>query len=492
MKVGIVVVAYNAQRTLYDVLDRIPPPFRSVIAEVLVQDDFSQDETYSVALEFQRTEPTVPVKVVRHPHNLGYGGNQKAGYRYAIDHNWDVAVLLHGDGQYAPELLPDLVQPILDHTADVVLGSRMLRPGAARAGGMPLYKYLGNRVLTLFQNAVAHMDLSEWHSGYRAYRVSALSRIPFALNSDGFNFDTQILLQLQDANQRIVEVPIPTYYGDEICYVNGLKYARDVTIDTVRHRLGRSGFGSGHLGSVRASAGYQAKYSPDSSHEQVVRWMSRRKNSRVLDLGCSNGQLGARLRAHGHLVTGIDIANVDGAQGNLDAYVSADISQGIPEELGVFDVIIAADVIEHLAEPDRLLKSIPSHLDEGGVALVSVPNISHWYPRARVAFGRFDYDQRGILDRTHLRFFTRSSFYALAARCQLDVCSESSTGLPLEALDLDEHSPAWISSVVRVGDSIGLAVWPDLFSYQFIFEVRPANRGRPRIAPYEWENTDQQ
>ena len=135
-------------------------------------------------------------KKLRHPQNVGYGGNQKAGYTYAVDHGWDVVVMLHGDGQYAPEVMQDLVSPIVRGEADAVFGSRMMIKGGARQGGMPLYKYIGNRVLTTSQNAITGLRLSEWHSGYRAYRVSALAALPYVGNSNGFDFDTEIILQL--------------------------------------------------------------------------------------------------------------------------------------------------------------------------------------------------------------------------------------------------------------------------------------------------------
>jgi glycosyltransferase involved in cell wall biosynthesis len=221
-RIGILVVAYNAASTLAGVLDRIPADFRSRVEQVLVCDDHSEDSTYRVGLDYRRAVPDMPLHVIRHERNLGYGGNQKAGYRWAIEHGLDIVVLLHGDGQYAPEVLEEIVAPLEHDACDAVLGSRILVPGAARAGGMPLYKYVGNRILTTAQNAIVGASLSEWHSGYRAYRVDALRSIPFEQSSDGFDFDTQILLQLMEAGKVIEEVPIPTYYGDEICYVDGI------------------------------------------------------------------------------------------------------------------------------------------------------------------------------------------------------------------------------------------------------------------------------
>jgi glycosyltransferase involved in cell wall biosynthesis len=176
-KIGILVVAYNAASTLDRVLDRIPRAFRPRIHDVLVFDDHSSDATYLVGLGYQSLDPDFPLTVLRHPENLGYGGNQKAGYRWAIEHGLDIVVLLHGDGQYAPEYLPAMVAPLERGECDAVFGSRMMIPGGARSGGMPLYKFVGNRVLTAFDNAMTGTDLSEWHSGYRAYRVAALRDI---------------------------------------------------------------------------------------------------------------------------------------------------------------------------------------------------------------------------------------------------------------------------------------------------------------------------
>ena len=133
-RIGILVVAYNAVTTLAGVLDRIPRDFRDRIAEVIICDDASGDATHLVALGYQQTAPDMPITVIRHPKNLGYGGNQKSGYDIAIEHDLDIVVLLHGDGQYAPELLPEIVAPLEREECDAVFGSRMMDKGAARKG----------------------------------------------------------------------------------------------------------------------------------------------------------------------------------------------------------------------------------------------------------------------------------------------------------------------------------------------------------------------
>ncbi|MFM1838397.1 MAG: hypothetical protein RLZZ327_1271 [Actinomycetota bacterium] len=239
MKIGILVVAYEASATLESVLNRIPSDFRSTLHTILVCDDASSDNTYQVGMRVKQSRPDLPLEVIRRPVNLGYGGNQKAGYRWMIDHGLDVVVLLHGDGQYAPEFLPRMVAPIVDGRADVVFGSRMLERGAALRGGMPKYKFVGNKILSFLQNRIAGVSLSEWHSGYRAYSVASLARVGFELNADYYDFDTQIILQMIESHQRILEIPIPTFYGDELSRVNGIRYGWRILKHTLRWRRSR-------------------------------------------------------------------------------------------------------------------------------------------------------------------------------------------------------------------------------------------------------------
>jgi glycosyltransferase involved in cell wall biosynthesis len=236
IKIGVLIVAYNAQQTLTRVLDRIPVDFIKQIDAILVCDDASTDDTHKVGLSYQ-SKSQLPLTIVRHEINLGYGGNQKTGYQWALEKNLDLVVLLHGDGQYAPEYLPQMVEPIVSGRADVVFGSRMITQGGARQGGMPLYKFVGNKILTTLQNRLAKVSLTEWHSGYRAYSVASLRKINFLKNSDYFDFDSQIILQMIGARQRIVEIEIPTFYGDEISRVNGIKYGIKILIHTLKFRL---------------------------------------------------------------------------------------------------------------------------------------------------------------------------------------------------------------------------------------------------------------
>jgi methionine biosynthesis protein MetW len=480
-RIGVLVVAYNAAGTLARVLGRIPPDFRERIAGILVSDDHSADATYLVGLGYQQFDPGLPLEVVRNPRNLGYGGNQKVGYRWAIERGMDIIVMLHGDGQYAPERLPDVVGPLERGEADAVFGSRLLEPGAARRGGMPLYKLVGNKVLTRLENRMVGMDLSEWHSGYRAYSVAALRDLPFERNDDDFNFDTQIIIQLAEAGKRIVEVPIPTFYGDEICYVNGLRYARLITRDALRYRAHKMGFGTGEL--AFASDAYEAKGSPSSSHRRILGWLAGRPPGRVLDLGCGDGHLAGELRAAGHEVVGVDATATSGVKEAVDRFVQADLDLGMPPEVsGPFDVVVCADVLEHLRRPELVLDELHRLLAPSGVVVASVPNFAHWYPRLRVLVGRFDYDRRGILDHTHVRFFTRRSFEHLVREHGWRIARRDYTGLPLEVSERggsrrpDHVADGALRRWARRADAAGVRGRPTLFAYQFLYQLVPAQR----------------
>ncbi|HET7545160.1 MAG TPA: glycosyltransferase, partial [Polyangiaceae bacterium] len=318
-RIAIFIVTYNAASTLRKVLDRIPESVWEKVEEVFVFDDESKDDTFLVGMGYKALHGKTKLRVFRNEKNQGYGGNQIRGYKYAIEQGFDIVALLHGDGQYAPEALPDLLAPLEAGEADAVFGSRMMTPGSARSGGMPLYKYVGNKVLTHFENAMLGTALSEFHSGYRLYSVHALKQIPFDKNTHEFHFDTQIIIQFHAAGLRIVERPIPTFYGDEICHVNGMKYAKDVVksvLDFELHELGLR-----HHAEYEVPPAYTLKRSSLSSHSQLLELVGPPPRH-VLDLGCGQVELGHLLKQKGHYVFGVD---TQPPKYELDGFVEADI-----------------------------------------------------------------------------------------------------------------------------------------------------------------------
>ncbi|MBC87608.1 MAG: hypothetical protein CL677_10575, partial [Bdellovibrionaceae bacterium] len=195
-KLGILVLTYNTENQIQSTLSRIPEQLHDLVEEIFLFDNCSQDNTLEKVSSF--LEGSIwkdKVKVFQNPKNMGYGGNQKAGYNYALKRGIDYTVMLHGDGQYAPEYLPDMFLPIFTDKKHVVYGSRMLNKRRALEGGMPLYKWIGNTVLTTFENIILGTRMTEFHSGYRMYGSDILRKIPFNENTNDWHFDTQIIIQ---------------------------------------------------------------------------------------------------------------------------------------------------------------------------------------------------------------------------------------------------------------------------------------------------------
>ena len=204
-RVVVVMPARQAAATLAATVAAIP---MDVVDEVILVDDSSTDETVRLAR-------TLPIHLVWHPHQVGYGGNQKTCYLEALQHDADVVVMLHPDGQYEPELIPRMIDPIVRGEADLVLGSRLLIPGAALAAGMPRWKFVANRILTAIENRIMGTQLSEAHTGYRAYSRRLLLTVPFLRNSHDFVFDSELLMQASHFGLAITEVPARCRYFDE-------------------------------------------------------------------------------------------------------------------------------------------------------------------------------------------------------------------------------------------------------------------------------------
>ena len=201
-KVIVVMPAMNAAATLQQTVASIP---RDWVDEIVLVDDHSTDETVELARR-------LPVHLVWHPHNAGYGANQKTCYLEALQRGADAVVMLHPDGQYEPSLIPRMVEPILTDRADLVLGSRFAEPGMALRNGMPRWKYIANRGLTTVENAVMGTNLTEAHTGYRAYSRKLLLTVPFLRNSLDFAFDSELIMQAAHFDLRILEVPARCRY----------------------------------------------------------------------------------------------------------------------------------------------------------------------------------------------------------------------------------------------------------------------------------------
>jgi len=461
----IFVIAYYAEAKLEWVLDRIPRSiFDEFDCEVLIVDDASDDRTFEIGQDYKRRHPELRMTVLRNAYNQGYGGNQKVGYTYAVTEGFDLVAMVHGDGQYAPEELPRLLAPLVAGEADAVFGSRMIGRIDALKGGMPLYKFVGNKILTTAQNALLGTKLSEFHSGYRVYSTRALSKIPFRLNVNDFHFDTEIIIQLLDAQQRIVELPIPTYYGDEISRVSGLRYARDVMMTTLKYRVHKLGllYRRQFDTSPPDNSHYDLKLGYRSSHSMALDAVA--PGSKVLDIGAGPGGLAQQLVARGCEVAVVDQFAPTTPTPEVTVYVqNLDDTPRFP--VRPYQYFLLLDVIEHLHDPEAFLDKLRAGLDHQPRTMVlTTPNIAFVAQRLMLALGEFNYGKAGILDRTHTRLFTFRSLRRLLRDTGFRIRRVEGIPAPFPKA-LGDNT---LSRTLLALNIAAIRVAPTLFSYQIL------------------------
>jgi len=228
-KIVVIMPAYNAEKTLLKTYNEIP---KDIVDEIILTDDASTDNTVEITKNLN-------IKTVAHETNKGYGANQKTCYDYALKENPDIIIMLHPDYQYTPKLIYAMASLIAVGEYDVVLASRILGRGALK-GGMPVYKYIANRLLTFFQNLVLGYKLTEYHTGYRAFSSEVLKKIPYKINSDDFIFDNEILIQIIHHGFRIAEISCPTKYFPEASSINfrrSVKYGLGIVFNCFKYIL---------------------------------------------------------------------------------------------------------------------------------------------------------------------------------------------------------------------------------------------------------------
>ena len=473
----IFIVAYNHETSLESVIRRIPAAvLEDPSNEVLVIDDGSRDRTFFVGQELAaRFAGRARITVFKNPVNQGYGGNQKLGYRYAIDHGFERVILVHGDGQYAPEILGDFIaEYATPGQPDAVFGTRVFQWRSALKGGMPVYKLVGNRILTWVQNWLLSSKMSEFHSGYRSYSTALLARIPFERNSNDFHFDTEIIIQALAAGAKIVEIPIPTHYGDEVCHVNGMRYAWNVIVASTHFKLQRLGFLYDRRFDV-GDYGYEWKKSEFATHSRLVE--SVVPGSRVLDVGCGRGALAERLVERACTVDGVDILDPEEVGASILRYWQIDLNKQRERLAHVlsenhYDAIVLGDVIEHLNDPEDFLDLVRASVKDITKVrvVVSTGNVAFIVVRLMLLLGQFNYGPRGILDRTHTRLFTRASIRRLFEQSGYRIESLEVAPLPFTvAFPKSRVLAPWLE---RVGYRLA-KMRHGLFAYQLVYEATP-------------------
>lgn len=451
----IFIVAYNAERTIESVLKRIPRILAERFeVEVLIIDDSSQDATFHRSEAFRRSgQFPFTLTVLFNPVNQGYGGNQKIGFHYAIEKGFDWVALVHGDGQYAPECLPELLDAFAPTDADAVFGSRMLNRGGALKGGMPLYKFVGNKILTRFQNLLLGTRLSEFHSGYRLYRTKALATVPFELNSNDFHFDTEIIIQFVLARLSICEVPIPTFYGDEVCHVDGLEYAWNVCLATLQARVQRYHIFYDRKFDCAIEVEKPQRQILSSLYQQLGKQI--RPGSKVLVLGKMEEALNTQLTGNNCLVVEQDVDPA--ALQNL--------------QVATYDYLVLADGGITGERPEEIIAILRQLCVESPdiTILLHVGNVAFCVTRLLLLFGRFAYSRKGIINLRRHRLFTLRSLKKLFTQNGFEIIALIGLPVPYERF---MHHSRLLHAAIAAHNRL-IRVWKALFSYQFLLVTKP-------------------
>jgi glycosyltransferase involved in cell wall biosynthesis len=465
-KVLILIVAYEAEKFIEGVLSRLPNElFEDGLEhyEVLILDDSSQDNISNVVERFAKGYGHVPILFSRNKRNLGYGGNQKIGYRYAIENGFDSVILLHGDGQYPPEMIREMVSPIIYGSADMVLGSRMINKRSALKGRMPKYKWVGNIVLTTIQNKLLGMSLSEFHTGFRSFKVAMLAQVPFEKNSNGFDFDTQIIIQAHLRKAFIEEIAIPTYYGDEISRVNGILYAGQVVKDSAIAFCMKFNILSDARFEIQGVKKYdQLKLGFPSSHEFALSNMN--PTSTILDIGGGTGKIAEMIIARGNKCRVVEKFVTKELLDLGIPVVEGDIDHMNFKNAGIIeDTILLLDVIEHSVNPEALMTGLQDSVSDEARIIITTPNIAFLPMRLSLLLGFFNYGEKGILDKDHKRLFTSATLKKILGQSNLKVIKIVGIPAPLE-LVLGTH---WIIRPLHKLNHLLARSIPSLFAYQF-------------------------
>jgi 2-polyprenyl-3-methyl-5-hydroxy-6-metoxy-1,4-benzoquinol methylase len=460
----VLIVAHNAEHTIAEVVHRIPRELLETFdVHVLIIDDASQDATFVESYKVSKSHGLpFPVRVLCNSAKQGYGANQKLGYHYAIERAFDLVALMPGDGQYASECLPGLLEPLRMGRADAVFGAGTM--------GIPPYRFVGTRILTWIENRLLHVALTGSDSAYRLYSVAALRAIPFERNSNSFQFDTEIVIQLLIARRQIEELPIPVS-SCKSGRARGIRDSLSAVATAIKARLQEMSLFYDRRFDC-APADTYSPYTPKFNYESVhTLALDRvRQGSRVLDLGCAGGYLGARLRQRKHCsVTGMDKNSV--GRGVMDHFETRDLNAGAPHiDANRFDAVLMLDVIEHLNRPEQFLEELCRQLAANPSLefMISTANVACFATRLMLLIGQFNYGLRGILDVTHTRLFTFTSLRRALTQAGFEVVETKGVPAPFPLAIGDNMVSRSLLAVNR----FLIRLSRGLFAYQIFMRVK--------------------
>jgi len=459
LRVGVFCAARGEPAAAAASLQAIDPDLRDALASRCVLLD---------AAGLSRLPPDHGVDVLALAGRPGYGGLQKAAFAHALRTGLEVVVVLPTGAPHAAAALPALLAPLHEDGVAAVFGSRFT-PTRGAGGRMPALRRLGNRLVSSVQAGLLRSTLTDFHSGYRVYRASALARLPFRHNGDGLQFDSELAIQLLWKGDRIVEVPVPSHAGGKLHGLAAVRYGVQAIATVLRAKANQVYLVYHPKFDVDERTDYLFKQAPTSVHQAVLRHPFRPATS-VLELGAGHGRVARALHARGLAVVAVDHHKPDEAfpfpylEHDLDLPFSSPVQAALGHQV---DCVVALDVIEHLKQPEAGLQQVRDVLVPGGRLLASTGNIAFWPLRLMLLFGQFNYGKKGILDRTHTRLFSVRSFCRTIEGEGFRVRSVRGFGPPIE----DMVGRSWpLRLLDRVANWLA-RVWPGMFAYQFLVEA---------------------
>lgn len=407
--------------------------------------------------------------VLHIPAGLAYGDRQKLALDHARRRGADVILLTPVEHECDLSRALNLLRPVYSGEADLVLGDRFADGLRAAVGAMGWLRAMGNRLSAGVHGWLTGARHGDVHSAYRALRVDALRDIPFEENSPDRRFDGELLIQFQTFRRRIVDVAVPCCPSTAGQLGEGVLTALAAMKSDLRFFLHHKGFLYHSLFDNKAVP-YQLRTDRHSVHHWVVAAIP--PGSRVLDLGCSDGYVAKALREKKCRVVGLDMYDSAGARANTDEFHLANLEDLAPVARQVdfsrFDVVIALDVIEHLADPEAFLRILRANVRPGCQVILSTANVAYWIVRAMLLLGQFNYGKRGILDVTHKRLFTRATFSRICRVTGYQVTRVLGVPPPVQYV-VPGSAGRWLTAM-HAGMSRG---WPSLFGFQIILHLSP-------------------
>jgi 2-polyprenyl-3-methyl-5-hydroxy-6-metoxy-1,4-benzoquinol methylase len=455
-------------RALAATLARIPEAAAARIAEVIVM---AGREPGFAPEDLGAEERPFDLRIHRQPRNAGYGGARKGAFEHALREGFDVVVCMRGDGAHPPEALPELLAASLEGGHRFVLASRLAdRRGAVR-GGMSFARLAGHALATGLMNRMLGLRVRDYLTSFRVLHTRPLRRIPFHLDADDRIFDPHLLLQLRSLGVTPHEVAVAGTWREDDAAREEIDHVRRAATVAVAYRLHQLHLVRRGRYFVDTGVYYTFKWSEHGSHMQIVGLI--RPETRVLDLGCSQGLLARPLKEKSVRVVGVDgrPADEDLAE-ELEDYLQRDLELPLEIPKGRdFDYVVCADVIEHLKGRAQLLRSARRYLKADGRLIISTGNIAIWFYRLSLLAGRFNYGPRGILDLDHAHLYTRDSFRREVVAAGFRIVGERVTSLPFEVVFQSTGRSRLVRSLSAAYHTLA-RLWPELFAYQIILEAQ--------------------